>query len=248
MPKKEQMAEWFASWFDTPYYHTLYKDRDHTEAKAFIRQLFASLTLPANASVVDLACGKGRHAVFINSLGYDTTGVDLSEDSIQSAKKHENDRLDFFVHDMRNPLPNKSFDLVVNLFTSFGYFEHTDENIKVLNAIRSYLKDDGLLVIDFLNADNVIENLVPKEIKEIEGITFNIHKKLADDQIIKNITFEDNGEHFAFQEKVQALRLSDFQQMLEETNFEIKAVYGNYNLEPLDASSDRLIIIAKKKA
>lgn len=241
------MKEWFASWFDTHYYHILYKDRDKTEAEAFIRNLFDFLKVDKSGEVLDLACGKGRHAVFINSLGYKTTGVDLSPDSIKKANEGGNETLDFFVHDMREPISNKEFDLVVNLFTSFGYFNHVEENQKVLNSISGYLKKDGLLVIDFLNVKHVVDNLVKNQEKVIDGINFKITKSIEDGCILKDIAFEDDGKAFQFQERVQALELRDFESILLNENFEILNVFGNYQLEELNAFSDRLIIIAKKK-
>ena len=58
--------EWFAEWFDTTYYHTLYKNRNDEEAEQFISKLLSFLNLKENASVLDLACGKGRHSVTLN--------------------------------------------------------------------------------------------------------------------------------------------------------------------------------------
>ncbi|MBC7524978.1 MAG: methyltransferase domain-containing protein, partial [Flavobacterium sp.] len=113
---------WYASWFDSPYYHILYKDRNYREAQIFMDNLTRYLNLPEKAKVLDLACGKGRHSIYLNQLGFEVTGVDLSENSILEAKKNENESLHFNVHDMRNPFHQK-FDAIFNLFTSFGYFE-----------------------------------------------------------------------------------------------------------------------------
>lgn len=241
------MKEWFASWFDTHYYHVLYKDRDHKEAELFIQNLFNYLKVSELSRVLDLACGKGRHSTFINSLGYRTTGVDLSKDSICYANQFKTASLDFFVHDMREPIKDFKFDLVVNLFTSFGYFDNIDENQKVLRSIASYLNKNGILVIDFLNLNHVTKNLIPYEEKLIDGINFKIAKKIDKGFILKNIVFEDKGKQFDFQEKVQALTLTDFESILQNENFEIIDVFGNYNLDPLQTSSDRLIIIAKRR-
>lgn len=73
---------WFTSWFDTPFYHILYKDRDDTEAQHFMDKLTGYLNIPEGGSILDLACGKGRHSIYLNSLGFDVTGADLSENSI----------------------------------------------------------------------------------------------------------------------------------------------------------------------
>ncbi len=81
------MKNWFAKWFDTKYYHILYKDRDYQEARMFIDNITSYLNLPEKAKVLDLACGKGRHSIYLNKLGFDVVGADLSENSINEAKK-----------------------------------------------------------------------------------------------------------------------------------------------------------------
>ncbi|WP_051568430.1 class I SAM-dependent DNA methyltransferase [Crocinitomix catalasitica] len=240
------MQEWFESWFDTHYYHILYKNRDHEEAELFIRNLFNYLNLSEDKSVLDLACGKGRHSILVNSLGFKTTGVDLSEESILTAKESSNDRLDFFVHDMRLPMQNRSFDLVLNLFTSFGYFNNDSENLQVFDSISSYLNADGLLVIDFFNAIKVKKDMLAVEVKEIEGIKFEIKKSEQNGFIIKDINFNDKGRDFTFQEQVQALELEDFERLLTKANFRIKETFGNYQLDNFDKDAERLIIIAEK--
>ena len=149
---------WYASWFDTPYYHILYKDRNYREAQIFMDNLTHYLNLPEKAKVLDLACGKGRHSIYLNQLGYDVIGADLSENSIAEANKNANETLHFVVHDKREPFDQK-FDAIFNLFTSFGYFEKEEDDIKTLMAIKESLSEYGFAVIDFMNAQQVIDSL-----------------------------------------------------------------------------------------
>ncbi|MTG98614.1 MULTISPECIES: class I SAM-dependent DNA methyltransferase [Myroides] len=241
---KENKA-WYASWFDTEYYHTLYKDRDYEEAQLLIDNLAHYLNLPEDAKVLDLACGKGRHSIYLNKLGYDVTGVDLSENSINAAKEFENEKLHFSVHDMREDLTQK-YDAILNLFTSFGYFADEKDNAKALKAIQNSLTDYGLAVIDFMNVDKVIPNLIPQETKEVDGITFDIKRKYEDGFIIKNIEFDADGQHHQYTEKVKALRLEDFEKMMEENDIYLLDVFGDYKLKKFyKKESDRLIMIFK---
>jgi SAM-dependent methyltransferase len=132
------MSEWFGTWFDSEYYHLLYKDRDYTEAEAFVAKLAAYLEPPKDALIHDLACGKGRHSIYLNKLGYHVEGSDYSANSIKHAKQHENDTLKFYVHDMRLPMPRK-YDYILNLFTSFGYFNTEAEHLSKWNIpVRFY--------------------------------------------------------------------------------------------------------------
>lgn len=238
-------SNWYASWFDTPYYHILYKDRDYNEAQHFMDNLTNYLNLPENGTILDLACGKGRHSIYLNSLGYDVTGADLSENSIAEASKFSNETLHFKVHDMRQSCDEK-YDAIFNLFTSFGYFEDDADNLKTLKAIHNSLNETGFACIDFMNVDYVIENLVPEEIKTVDGIDFNIKRYVKDNHIFKEITFEDNGEQYHFTEKVQALRLENFEQMMEEAGIYLLDVFGNYKLQKFFKNqSERLIMIFK---
>lgn len=243
-----EKKEWFAEWFDTTYYHTLYKDRDYLEAKRFIAQLVDFLELPEGAKILDLACGKGRHSVMLNALNYNVTGVDLSPCSIAEAKKSETSGLSFLVHDMRDVLNKAQFNAVFNLFTSFGYFDSLTDNLKVMSSVHQMLVENGIFVIDFMNAERVIRTLVEEEIKEVDGIRFHIKRRFDGDHIFKDISFSDEGKNFAYTERVQALKLEHFNRMLTTSDFEILRTFGDFDLNEFNPiSSDRLILIAQKK-
>jgi 2-polyprenyl-3-methyl-5-hydroxy-6-metoxy-1,4-benzoquinol methylase len=243
-----QKDEWFKTWFDTSYYHTLYQNRDFTEAERFISKLLQYLKLTEHTNCLDLACGKGRHSVFLNKHGLKVTGVDLSENSIGKAKPFENESLSFDVHDMREVYKEKEYDVVFNLFTSFGYFDDYEDNLKVLNSVHGMLVHGGKLVIDFMNADHVLSHLVKEEVKTMGGIDFHISRSYDGNHIYKDIGFIDQEEEHRFQEKVQAIKKEEFESLLKKAGFEIVDVFGDFSLAPFSkVKSDRLIIIAKKK-
>ena len=238
---------WFAHWFDSPYYHTLYKNRDEKEAELFIDNLVQHLQIPKGSNLIDIACGKGRHATYFNFIGFDVVGVDLSPNSIASAKKNENATLQFAVHDMRKVYQEDLFDVTTNLFTSFGYFEKDEDEQKAINAMASNLKSEGLLIIDFMNVKKAMDNLIEKKIKIIDGITFNISRKAVNQHIIKDIHITDSKTEHHFQEKVKALTLVDFSTFITNSELKIIDIFGNYRLKDFNAlTSERLIIICKK--
>ncbi len=238
------MDEWFETWFDTKYYQILYKNRDDAEAEAFLDRLIGQIPILTDHHILDLACGSGRHSHYLSSLGYRVTGTDLSGHSIEQARKRCCDA-EFIVQDMRNPLPGKEFDVVLNLFTSFGYFDSVKDNESAVKAIRRNLKPNGTLVIDFLNADSDIRCLPGTELKSVDGIEFEIQKKISCKKIRKNISFVAEGVTHAYFEEVELLRLSDFQELLASAGLAIVGTYGNYRLEPWSETSERLILIAK---
>jgi 2-polyprenyl-3-methyl-5-hydroxy-6-metoxy-1,4-benzoquinol methylase len=78
---------WFSTWFDSPYYHILYEQRDEKEAASFIQALQQKLHIQPGMNVLDAACGKGRHAYNNHQMGYEVCAFDLSVESIAEAKK-----------------------------------------------------------------------------------------------------------------------------------------------------------------
>ena len=237
--------KWYASWFDTPYYHILYKDRDYNEAQRFMDNLTSYLNFPEGSRILDLACGKGRHSIYLNTLGYDVTGIDLSEQSILHAKQFENDTLSFAVHDMTKPYP-ETFDAVFNLFTSFGYFDTEDCNLKTIEAIKSELNETGFGVIDFMNSEFVIDNLVAMDVKTVDGIEFTQKRREENGYIIKDILFTADGQDYKFQERVRAFTLADFEVLFDKAGVTLLEVFGDYKLNKYHAkTSERLILIFK---
>ncbi|WP_442590629.1 class I SAM-dependent methyltransferase [Pedobacter sp. AW31-3R] len=239
--------KWFQYWFNSPYYHILYSQRNDEEAEFLIDNLTAYLKPPAESRILDIACGRGRHAIYLQKKGFDVTGIDLSEQNIKYARQFESKQLHFFVHDMRKLGYINYYDIALNLFTSFGYFDTEKDHVSALKAFRKSIKADGKVVIDYFNTQKILKNLTHREIKTVEGIDFNIHKYVTEGKIIKNIDFEHKGKHFAFEERVQAFSQTDFQRMLEKSGLEITATFGSYGLEEFDEmKSDRLILVCKK--
>ncbi len=243
--------DWFANWFDTPYYHILYKNRSVEEAEDFITKLTNFLALPHQATLLDNACGQGRHAIYLNKLGYNVIGLDLSEQSIIQAQKFENTTLHFAVHDMREIYKENEFDAVFNLFTSFGYFEDESDDLNILYAVKKQLKDGGVFVLDFFNTHPIINKFangyIYKDTQEIEGILFNIHKKAMGNIIIKNIDIVDGGKEFHYTEQVRLYTLQNFMEMFAKAGFIVKQVFGNYQLEAYNENeSDRMIFVVSK--
>jgi len=240
--------DWFLDWFNTSYYHLLYQHRDESEACRFIDNLCSHLNIRQGSKILDLACGKGRHAIHLAKKGFQTTGVDLAEESITKAKANAVENVRFDIHDMRKPYVLKGFDYVFNLFTSFGYFEDAQENLDVLKAAAANLNSNGIFILDFLNVKKIIPNLVPNETKEISGIQFEIKRKYNGKHIIKDIVVDDAEQKYHFQERVSALDLISIKEMALIAGLEIVNVFGDYDLNEFhESNSDRLILVMEVK-
>ncbi len=242
--QEENKAEWFSEWFDSRYYHILYQNHDFKEAQLFIERLAQHFQFSPGHKIMDLACGRGRHSLFLNQMGLDVVGLDLSPQSIAYARQFENERLHFFEHDMREVFDECCFDYIVNLFTSFGYFQSEQENLKAIQAAKENLKPQGKLIIDFLNPRKVIRELVAYAEILREDIRFEISKSYEEGFILKNIRFEDKGKAYSFTERVQAIHQETFEDYFKQSGLILSEVFGNYQLGPWDAeNSDRMILV-----
>jgi SAM-dependent methyltransferase len=240
--------EWFAEWFDSPYYHTLYQKHDDKDAQHALDNLLSAMHLSREARVLDLACGKGRHARYLADKGFDVTGLDISEKSIAFASQFAHDRLNFYQHDMRLPFRINYYDAVVNFFTSFGYFDNDADHLRSIHNISKGLKPKGLLLLDYFNSDWIRQHLVPSEHKVLDGITFHLTKWLEGGHVFKRVEFTADGHDFQFQERVRLFDLPDFKMLTSQSGLQLKAVYGGYDLSAFDpATSTRLIILAEKR-
>ncbi len=238
--------EWFRSWFDSPYYPILYRNRDFSEARQFIDALLSFLKPEKQASFLDVACGRGRHSIYLNSLGFEVTGIDISENSIEEAKASASSSLHFHVHDMRLPLELPQFHVALNLFTSFGYFDTWEEHIESLQNIHNTLNPNGLFVLDYLNTSYIQKQLVHFQHDEANGVKFTISKSIQGQHIVKKIEVEDGAKSYEFEERVMAFSKEDLTGMLEQVGFRIEQTFGDYQLNAMTEEATRVIIIARK--
>ena len=240
---------WFKEWFNSPYYHQLYFDRDEQEAAEFINQLVEHLQPPEGSFMLDVACGRGRHSIQLASQGYDVTGIDLSTDSILNAKENENDHLHFFIHDMRLPFWINYFNYAFNIFTSFGYFNTKREHENALRTVAQSLKPGGIFVIDYLNVNYAETHLESSSQVKIGDVNYDITKWSDEGHFFKKIVVQDKelDEPIIHEEKVAKFSLSDFKEMLASHQMQVQEVFGDYNLgEYHSETSPRMIIVAKK--
>tara|TARA_B100000900_G_scaffold93451_1_gene76668 strand:+ start:1439 stop:2149 length:711 start_codon:yes stop_codon:yes gene_type:complete len=231
-------------WFDSDYYHILYKHRDYSEARNFIDNIIEYLDLKKGSKILDLACGIGRHSIYLDEIGFKVVGTDKSPNNIKRAKASQNQSLSFLQMEMIDNT-NHKYDGIFNLFTSFGYVNH-DYNLKTIKNIERQLKDNGTIIIDFMNTLFVKNNLVIEETKVIDDLSFKIKRRSDGKHIYKEIKFNDKKDYF-FQEKVMDLSLNDFENYLKRYSLKVIKTFGDYNLNEFDIkNSERLIMVIKK--
>ena len=244
-------APWYAQWFDRSEYETVYAARNDSDAELMIKCIVDATSLPTGSSVLDVACGRGRHARAFARHGYRVTGIDLSPRAIETARRlarQEQLEIEFEEGDMRVAPCTDCFDLVVNLFTSFGYFEKDADHLKSIKAMATAMKEDAWLVQDFMNVDYVVADLVPVDERR-EGALRVVQRRWVDGpRLVKEITLKQAGSpDQVFQESVRLLRLSDFERMYKAVGLVIEHVLGDVQGSEYSPESPRLIMFARSR-
>jgi SAM-dependent methyltransferase len=245
MESKAQEADWFEEWFGEDYLR-IYQHRDESEAERAIDLIATHLPDREIQAVLDLACGAGRHSKPLCERWW-TVGLDLSAALLRVARR-ETPEAPYVRADMRMlPFADGSFDLVVNLFTSFGYFEDDREHARVLARVRDAMKPGGTFVIDFLNASQVRRNLVPYDERVENGVTIEQNRIISPDNrfVEKIIRLRERRREYV--ERVRLLSAGDLERMLEGAGFEVVHCFGDYTGTSWTENSPRTILFASRK-
>ncbi len=249
---------WYREWFRDANYSVVYDHRDEEEAEYLLDQIERTTGSDKTRRVLDLACGSGRHAISLARRGYnDVTGVDLSTTLLAGARTEavrEGLKINFLEQDMRALKLDGTFDLVLNVFTSFGYFESDKENAQVIDAVAALLSPEGTFVVDFFNADWVRTHVVAHDERILpDGKRLEQTRWIENGRVEKRMLIRGNarGESVAeaqeFLESVRLFTLKDFQVMFAKAGLRIRSMAGTYSGVPFDAErSPRLIMFVSR--
>jgi SAM-dependent methyltransferase len=238
------MSEWFEEWFGEEYV-ALYPHRNEAEAERAIALIARTLGPRPVRLVLDLACGSGRHARYLGQKWW-TSGIDLTEVLLRIARRSGTPAR-LVRGDIRDlPYRDSAFDLVVNLFTSFGYFETDEEHELVIRDLARVIAPGGTFVLDYLNAERVRDELVPYDEKVIGGRSVEQRREITGGGrfVVKHISIKTEGREFV--ERVRLFTRGELEEMLQRAGFSIETSYGDYGDEPLSESSPRVILFASR--
>ena len=243
-------SEWYKDWFNTDEYLLVYKHRDRSEAEILKNLVLKNVEREKVKLVLDMACGSGRHAISFAQAGFDVTAIDLSENLLNVAKSNaekEKVNVDFILSDIRKFNPEKKFDLVLNLFTSLGYFEKDDENAKVVQKAFELMNSGGWFVLDYFNNNYILNNLIPITVENIAGKRITQTREIKNNRVEKNIIIRNGEKESHYQESVRLYSKEEVIKILERTGFEILKIFGDFDGSKFDANnSPRLIVFSKK--
>jgi ubiquinone/menaquinone biosynthesis C-methylase UbiE len=242
--------EWYKNWFNSEEYLKVYRHRDQKEANELVELVIKNIDVSKVKNVLDMAAGSGRHAIIFTEKGFNVTAVDLSENLLSIGKKHaenENVKIDFVHSDIRQFNPNIKYNLILNLFTSIGYFEKDEENYFILRKAYKLLEKNGYFILDYFNKNFVENNLVPSTVDEFDGSVITQNRFIEGERIIKEITIDNAGKINKYFESVRMFSKDELINMLQKLGFRIIKIFGDFmgNSFELD-SSPRIIIIASK--
>jgi SAM-dependent methyltransferase len=244
------MTEWFEEWFNSKEYLDVYQHRNESDAKLLFELIIKNVQIPIYGKVLDLACGPGRHSILFARKGFDVTGIDLSDNLLkvaESSAKKEKLKIEFIKADLRNIQLDTKFDLVVNLFTSFGFFEKDEDNFSIFKIASALLNAGGYFVFDFLNSTFIENNLI-RESREDKSNEIIVQKRrIEGDRVIKDIIIQYNGNVKTYYESVKLYRWGELCKAIDENGLAIKKTFGDFTGSDFkEATSPRMIIIAQK--
>jgi SAM-dependent methyltransferase len=244
------MTEWFEDWFNTEEYLNVYRHRNEEDAKNLFDLIIKNVPREKGSKVLDLACGAGRHSILFAKNDFDVTAVDISNYLLNVGRKTAEElnlKINFIKSDLRKLNLNEKFHLIINLFTSFGYFESDDENGEVIKMASKHLVDNGYFVLDFFNIIYLQNNLIPISYDKIEDGIIKQERVIEGKRIVKNITITRRGIEKKYYESVRTFNKKELITFFTNNGLKIQFIYGDYlGNYFVEESSPRIIIIAKK--
>jgi SAM-dependent methyltransferase len=240
------LVEWYEVAFDR-LYPVLYPHRDDEEARRAAAS-FGAL-LDERDPVLDLACGNGRYMDAFAGAGRSMVGLDLSPYLLGRAAGSPSRRGRLVQGDMRAlPFRDACFGGVVNMFTSFGYFDDDAENRSVLGEVARVLRGAGVFLIDFINAGPVLSAPLGRSRRESGGYTIDEDRALTPDrrQLVKHVCVARRSDafHIEYEERVRLFTPDQLRAMLGGAGLDVTEVFGDYDGGAFDPTQSPRVIMA----
>ncbi len=229
----------------------MFSEPQFTEAAEQVPRILERLGLDDGA-VLDLGCGPGRHALPLARAGLRVTAVDASAyllGGLEARAELEDLEVETVRADMRTFERPAIFDAVLVMWTSFGYFDDESDHGRVLDRIHASLKPGGRLVLDLVGLETLVRDLQPVHCTEYDDGTLLIERPVLTEAgtRLDNEWLLIDGDRVhrrAWSHRVWSA--GELQRLLVDHGFEVEAVDGDFEGEPYDLESDRLIVIARR--
>lgn len=241
--------DWFQLSFDS-LYPIIYAHRTMEAARTDAEFCIRTLDIAKKDTVLDLCCGNGRHMVHLAKAAGCVVGLDYSRFLLREARKILGPGARLVRADMRAQPFHQAFDVVVNFFTSFGYFMSEEENLAVIRGVGDSLKPGGRFFIDYLNRSWAEEHLEPNSVRYLDA--YEIREDRWIDEVNRRINkttlvLKDGEELSRVGESVKLYTDSEFKTLLAKGGLRVERVFGDYSgADCCDPSRPRMIVIGTK--
>ena len=219
--------------------------------KEEVEQMLSLLKLQPGEIICDLCCGVGRHSLELGRLGYRVTGVDRTEPYIEEAKKKADEQglnVRFLQEDMRRFCEPDAFDAMINVFTSFGYFEDAADDKQVVENVYTSLKGSGKFLIDIMGKEVLARIFQEKRWREEDGLIILEEAKVSEDWGRVDIRWIiiKNGRRDECSFTLRLYSAAELVELLKSCGFGKLEVYGDLSGSPYDQTAKRLVLLAHK--
>lgn len=253
MASKNSGGEWFKDWFSSKFYLEIYRHRNDEDARNLINLIQRNVHINTDDKVLDICCGAGRHSLELARRGFHVTGFDLSKFLISEAVKsyknspEKNLKVKFLIKDMRYFNFKGEFDMAVNVFTSFGYFDDDNENFKVIKNASDSVRKKGYFIFDYINADNLRKNVVPLSRNKYGNLYITQRREIKGDFVVKKIKISSGKKNFEYEEKLKLYDYNTMKKVFEQHGLKAYSLFGDYYGNKYSKNnSQRMILFAQK--
>lgn len=242
--------DWYTTYYGEQYAdsvrHALTAERSAAEVDFILRET----RLEPPASIADVACGEGRHALAFATHGFDVTGVDQNESFLENARQRTLSGVSarFIVGDMRAPVGG-GYQLVTLLFHSFGFFSDA-ENRDLLVAWAARLAPGGWFVLDVWNRDAILRHFMPdREWQTPDGLT--IRERQTFDLLMGRLTMRytyryPEGQTHEYDASFRLYTSTELRDLCLAAGLHVMATYGSLSGEPYTLDARRLVLFAQR--
>ncbi len=249
MVNKPIESEWFKEWFNE-HYLQVYSHRDRAEAERFVNSWHWDI-INRNGTCLDIGCGAGRYSELTSKKGMTSFGLDLSMPLLRVAQKETSSEVKLVCADMRALPFIKPFDLIICLFTSFGYFKSDAEHLQLIDSMARLLKSDGCLIIDLPNPATVIKRVEtePISVRSVDNLNITEDRTILSSplRVTKRITIKQDKEIRNYTESVRLFKLDELETMMNSCGIkQLTPIWGDYDGSPYSTTSQRIIYFGCK--
>ncbi len=209
------------------------------------------VSLPPRSRVCDLCCGHGRHALALARAGHRVTGVDRTRlflDRARAASKAESLDVEWVEADMIELRRPGAFDLIVNLYTSFGYFEDDRDNLRVLENARASLREGGALLIETMGKEIVARHFVGRRWEEMPGGVLSLEERVVRDgwkHLDSRWIVVRDGRRVERTSVQRLYAAGELELLLRQAGFSDVRIYGGFQGQRYDEHAMALVLVAR---